>query len=102
MLTLIAHLHARPAMREDLLKVLHSFVTPTREEADCIAYHLHADADDPNHFVFYEVWTSRESLEKHLAMPHLSSFWERRLDYLETDVQLVSLEMLSAFEADAQ
>lgn len=102
MLTLIAHLRAKPAKREALLKILESFIEPTRNEADCITYRLHVSKDDPNHFMFYEVWRSQKSLDVHLSMPYLSSFWERRLEYLETDVELLSFDMLSSIESDTQ
>ena len=40
--------------RDELLKVLHSFVKPSRAEPACVDYHLHVSNDDPNLFVFYE------------------------------------------------
>jgi hypothetical protein len=52
--TLIAYLHAKPEKRDELLKVLHSFVKPSRAEPACVDYHLHVSNDDPNLFVFYE------------------------------------------------
>ena len=61
--TLIAYLHAKPEKREELLKILLSLVKPSREEADCIDYHLHVSNDDPNLFIFYENWRSREELD---------------------------------------
>jgi quinol monooxygenase YgiN len=95
MLTLIAYLKAKPEKRDALQKVLSGFVAPTRLEPGCVEYHLHRSADDPNVFMFYEIWQSQEILDEHLKMPYLSDFWERRLDYLETDVELRSFEMLS-------
>lgn len=57
--TLIAYLHAKPEKREELLKILQSFVRPSRAEPACIDYHLHVSDDDPNLFIFYENWRSR-------------------------------------------
>jgi quinol monooxygenase YgiN len=96
MLTLVAYLHAKPEKREALEAVLHSLVDPTRLEPDCIGYHFHKSADDPNVFMFYENWVSRESLDRHLAMPHLAGFWATRMEYLEADVELRFFEMQSA------
>ena len=59
--TLIAYLHAKPEKRDELLKVLHSFVKPSRAEPACVDYHLHVSNDDPNLFVFYENWRSAKS-----------------------------------------
>ncbi|SAK95541.1 antibiotic biosynthesis monooxygenase [Caballeronia catudaia] len=101
MLTLIAYLHAKPEKREALEQILRSLVEPTRLEPDCIDYHFHRSVDDPNLFMFYENWRSRESLDQHLAMPHLANFWEHRLDYLESDVDLQFFEMQSALPVSA-
>ena len=84
--TLIAYLHAKPEKREELLKLLQSFVEPSRSEPACVDYHLHVSNDDPNLFVFYENWRTRKELDEHLQTPILTSFWSRRLDLLEKDV----------------
>lgn len=76
---------------EDLL----SFVNPSRQEAACVDYHLHVSNDDPNLFIFYENWRSREELDQHLQTPMLTSFWARRLDLLEKDVEIKFITMLS-------
>ena len=95
MLTLVATLTAKPEKIEALESVLRSFVEPTRSEKGCLEYHLHRSSDQKNVFVFYEVWENKETLDVHLAMPYLAKFWAERLDYLEKDVDLVFLDMLS-------
>jgi quinol monooxygenase YgiN len=96
--SLIAYLHAKPEKREELLKILLGFVKPSREEAACIDYHLHVSNDDPNFFIFYENWRSREELDQHLQTPMLTNFWARRLDLLEKDVEIKFITMLSEIE----
>jgi quinol monooxygenase YgiN len=93
--TLIACLHARPEKRAELLKILHSLVKPSRAEPTCVDYHLHVSNDDPNLFVFYENWRTRKELDEHLETPILRSFWARRLDLLEKDVDIQFITMLS-------
>ena len=97
MLTLVAYLQAKPDKKAALEQILHSFVEPTRQEPGCIDYHFHRSTDDSNVFMFYENWRSREDFEKHLTMPYLAAFWEHRLDYLETDVDLRFAEMQSPY-----
>ena len=96
--TLIAYLHAKPEKRDELLKILLSFVRPSREEVACVDYHLHVSNDDPNLFIFYENWRSREELDQHLQTPMLTNFWARRLDLLEKDVEIRFITMLSELE----
>ncbi|WP_442943302.1 putative quinol monooxygenase [Nocardia sp. NBC_00565] len=74
-----------------------SFVAPTREEDGALQYHFHEDVDDPSTFVFYEVWRSKEDLDRHLELPHMRDFWERRMDYLEQDLEIRFLSMQSAY-----
>ena len=93
--SLIAYLKAKPEKREELLKILLGFVQLSREETACIDYHLHVSNDDPNLFIFYENWRSREELDQHLQTPMLTSFWARRLDLLEKDVEIKFITMLS-------
>jgi quinol monooxygenase YgiN len=96
--SLIAYLHAKPEKREELLKVLLSFIEPSRDEAACINYHLHVSDDDPNLFIFYENWRSREELDQHLQTAMLTNFWNRRLDLLEKDVDIKFITMLSEID----
>jgi quinol monooxygenase YgiN len=52
--TLTATLNARPEKRAELVKLLESFVGPSRSEPGCIDYHFHVSSGDPNVFYFYE------------------------------------------------
>jgi quinol monooxygenase YgiN len=88
MLTLIAHLYAKPERLAELDAVCKSFIVPTRAESGCVQYHFHKSVDDPLHFVFYETWRDRQVFEAHLETPHLKNFWENRLSYLQRDVEL--------------
>jgi quinol monooxygenase YgiN len=44
---------------------------------------------------FYENWRTRKELDEHLQTPILTSFWARRLDLLEQDVEIKFITMLS-------
>jgi quinol monooxygenase YgiN len=70
-LTIIAHVKAKPGMerrmREDLLALL----TPTRSEAGCITFDLLADINDPTVFMLYENWESKAALDAHFEQPYV-------------------------------
>jgi len=72
--TLTATLHAKPEKRAELLELLQSFVAKSRSEPGCIDYHFHVSEYDPNVFYFYENWTSREELDRHLALRTYEAF----------------------------
>jgi quinol monooxygenase YgiN len=46
-------------------------------------------------FCFCENWRTREELDQHLQTSILTSFWSRRLDLLQKDVEIQFITMLS-------
>ncbi|WP_331766398.1 putative quinol monooxygenase [Embleya sp. NBC_00896] len=95
--TLVGFAHPKPERAAELADLLLSFVEPTRREAGCLQYHFHADRDDPSTFVFYEAWRSQADLDAHLQLPHMKAFWESRMDYLESDLEIHFLDMRSPY-----
>ena len=98
--TLIAFLQGKPEKRTELIAVLREFVAPTRAEPGCVEYHLHVSNDDPNLFVFYENWRTRHDLDVHLEQQLLKTFFARRMDLLERDVDIRFISMDSDFAAN--
>ncbi len=96
--TVMGVLRARPEKREELLEILRGFVAPTRREEGCVDYHLHVSEADPNLFMFYENWRSREDLDRHLMMPHLAPVRERGSELLAAEVEIHAYTMLSPYE----
>ncbi|MBV8592487.1 MAG: antibiotic biosynthesis monooxygenase [Acetobacteraceae bacterium] len=95
--TVIGMLRAKPEKRQELEEILRRIVAPTRREEGCIDYHLHVSDADPNLFMFYENWRSREDLERHLAMPHLAPVRERGPELLAAEAEIQSYTMLSPY-----
>ena len=93
--TIIGTVVAKAEKRSELLKILSSFVAPTRTEPGCINYDFHCDADDPNTFVFYENFVSKQALDKHLAMPYLQPLLDRVDELLARPVSIRYLTMIS-------
>ena len=93
--TIVARLHAKPEKRDELLKLLHGFVDQSRKEPGCVDYHLHVSDRDPNLFIFYENWRTAKELREHQKSSAVALFWPRRLEYLQKDVELETVTMLS-------
>ena len=96
--TIIGMVHGKPEKRDELIALLASFVVPTRAEAGCIEYQFHVSEDDPNAFMFYENWTSREALDVHLAMPYLQPLIKQQQDLLSRPVEIRHYDMLAPFQ----
>ncbi|MFE5938683.1 putative quinol monooxygenase [Streptomyces sp. NPDC056470] len=92
----------KPEQAEELKQLLLSFVEPTRQEPGCLEYHFHEDRNESGVFVFYETWRSQADLDAHLALPHMQAFWERRMDYLVTDLDIRFLTMHSPYHPHCQ
>lgn len=84
LLTVIAHMRAKPGKEQELRAALEALVEPTTQEDGYVNYDLHQAVDDPAVFYFYENWESGAALDAHLATPHLQEF-AARLDELLAD-----------------
>jgi quinol monooxygenase YgiN len=92
LLTVVATLRARPGKEKEAREALLALVEPTRGESACVQYDLHQSLEHPGEFVFYEKWLSKETLDQHLATPHLSAL-KARVDELFSeppDIRLYS------------
>jgi quinol monooxygenase YgiN len=72
--TVFALIKAKPGMEETVQQELLALVGPTRSEEGCITYDLHQSLDSKEQFRFYENWTSKELLDRHLQSAHVQRF----------------------------
>ncbi|MDC7996537.1 putative quinol monooxygenase [Gilvibacter sediminis] len=73
-LTIVAQIIAKPEKRELVKSELQKLIPITRKEQGCINYDLHQDLGDPNMFLFYENWESRELWQNHMNNSHLGAY----------------------------
>lgn len=85
LLTVIAHMRAKPGRERELQELLESLVEPTSKEDGFINYDLHQAVDDPTSFYLYENWMSEAALEAHFQTPHLQHFVSVKDDLLDED-----------------
>lgn len=65
----LAFLEAHEEKRQELLDILVPLVEPARKEEGNIAYVLNSSADNPNEILFDEVWSSKDTFDKHYERP---------------------------------
>ena len=90
LLTVVAHMHAQPGKEDALRQALLALIEPTRKEEGCMQYDLHEENEKPGHFVFYENWTSKAALDRHLASPHLSALLPRVAELCSRPPEILS------------
>jgi quinol monooxygenase YgiN len=82
-LFLVASLTAKSGREAELKQVLLDLRGPSRADDGCLQYDLHADRENPRHFLFFEAWRDEKSWRAHMETPHLKDFNARSGDLLE-------------------
>ncbi|MEP3046539.1 MAG: putative quinol monooxygenase [Roseibium sp.] len=75
-LTIVATIHANKDKIQLVKAELKKLIDVTRAENGCVQYDLHQDNDNPAHFLFFEIWESRELWQMHMNAPHLKAYME--------------------------
>jgi quinol monooxygenase YgiN len=76
-----------------------ALMAPTHDEDGCILYALHRGSDDPRRLAFVERWASRESLDAHLASPHIQDVLARAPDLFADGGDIVVYEAVPGGQA---
>ena len=92
--TVFALVKAKPGMEETVEQELSALVGPTRAEEGCINYDLHQSLERNGHFRFYENWTSKELLDRHLQSAHVKRFIGKADQLLAEPPEITLWEML--------
>lgn len=83
--------HAKPERAAELGTLLVSLAERAHGEQGCLQSSIHRDLAEPDLFVFYETWASKEDVERHLRQPYMKDFLARRMDYLRQDLEVRQL-----------
>lgn len=75
-LTIVAKILAKDGKAELVKGALIKLIDTTRKEAGCINYDLHQDNENPNLFLFYENWESRDLWQEHMKNTHIAEYKE--------------------------
>lgn len=95
----ILHAQTKPDKAAEFEALFSGYVATSRSEEGCIEYHMLRDQQDPTLFIFYEIWQSTAHLNVHSALPHMASFFEKRMDYLVRDFDIRRVDMISPSSA---
>lgn len=75
-LIIVARILAKEEKRELVKSELLKLIPITRSEEGCINYDLHQDNENPNLFLFFENWESRNLWKTHMDNDHLKEYME--------------------------
>ena len=91
--TLVAKIVAKEEYRETIKNALLGLIEPTLKEAGCLLYDLHQDRNNPNQFMFYEIWATRELWEAHNISSHILTH-KANTENMMSDFELFELSKL--------
>lgn len=69
-------LKSKAESREILKTLLLDLVQKSTKEAACLQYDLNQSIENPEIFIFHEVWASEAGLKLHHEQPYIISFFE--------------------------
>jgi quinol monooxygenase YgiN len=95
LVTVIAHMRAKPGKEEELRNALESLIHPTTQEAGYVNYDLHQGIEDPSLFYLYENWETVDTHEDHMNTPHLEDFASRLGDLVEGELTVQRLRRIA-------
>ena len=64
--------------------ILENATAAVRDEAECHLFHVQQQNDNPDVFMFYEIYTSETSLDIHRETAHYKKFAEASRDMIES------------------
>lgn len=79
--TVVVIFEAKQGKANELQLALETVAQLSRGEKPCLEYRLHRDVKNPNQFILYENWTSKEEHKEHLEMSYIIELAEK-LDHL--------------------
>lgn len=86
-LCLVAIFEAQSGKKEELKKRFLSLIDKTRNEEGCISYHLYEDRENPDRFLFHEIWENEALWKKHMASAHIQELLATSTLYKEPVIQ---------------
>ena len=79
---------SKPEYREELKLILKNLLVNSKKETACLQYDLHQNIDDPNIFIFHEIWKNKEGLDLHKKQTYFLKFNEVSKLYLEEKMKV--------------
>ena len=94
--SVIAEVRAKPGKIEDLRAATLPLIALVRSDPKNLVYFFQEDRDNPGHFVFFEVFATKEDFEAHNNMPYVKVWFAKLPDLAEGGVKTTRMEVQPA------
>jgi quinol monooxygenase YgiN len=78
----------KPEKRNLFLELATAMLEPVRQEQGSISYSFYEESTEPNSFIYFEEWKSREALAEHLEKPYTQRLLERFPEILDSEANI--------------
>lgn len=92
----LSQMTAKKGRAQELKKALLALIEDTLKEPGCIAYELWEDLGDPNSFVMYERFVSKQALDAHVESSYVQSFIKK--EYVTCVESHFDMDLVQRFE----
>ncbi|MDF0545897.1 putative quinol monooxygenase [Sphingobium sp. H39-3-25] len=92
--SIVAEVRARPGKAAELREATLPLVDQVRGDPKNLVYFLQEDRAEPGHFIFYEVFATREDFEAHNAMSYVQDWFAKLPALAQGGVQVMRMEIL--------
>ena len=90
-LVLIVKVTVDPDCVEQLKPAMLENAAQSRLEEHCYGFDVNVSQDDPNTFLFYEVYKDADALARHRQTPHFLNYWDLLQDLGDKVVRTAQL-----------
>jgi len=92
--SIVAEVRARPGKEAELRAATLPLIAQVRSDPKNLVYFLQEDRERPGHFVFYEVFATKDDFEAHNATPYVKDWFAKLPALAEGGVQVMRMEIL--------
>lgn len=70
-------------------ELLENLVENSRKESGCLQYDLHQNIENPDVFIFHEVWENKEIFDVHNSQQYITAFFEMAPNLLSEKPEVI-------------
>ena len=94
--SIIAEIHAKPGKREELRAATLPLISLVRSDPNNLVFFFQEDRENPGHFIFYEVFATKEDFEAHNNMPYVKEWFAKLSELADGGVTTTRMEVQPA------
>jgi len=92
--SIVAEVRAKPGKEAELRAATLPLVALVRGDPANLVYFLQEDRANPGHFIFYEIFATKEDFEAHNAMPYVQAWFAKLPDLAPGGVEVMHMEVI--------